>query len=165
MVHITFIHESFSSMHRMLIPREIISWSLHVELTSIPDITASYLAFTRKACGHTCPKALTHSWLRAHAQIIEQCWHPLPNKRPSFAELKLTFKDLAKSIPPDVPKMPPQQIAAPRNIHAQVPGLTCHVHFAHGARFDPLDCCCSVRYKQHVCMFVSKYSNDGCFAP
>jgi hypothetical protein len=54
---------------------------------------------------------------RELVDIIERCWHPMPQKRPLFQELKSTFADLAKvrarSLPalsaslPPLPPLPP----------------------------------------------------------
>jgi len=40
---------------------------------------------------------------REFVAVIEQCWHPVPQKRPSFSELKATLRDLLKSVPQDIP--------------------------------------------------------------
>mmetsp|Transcript_60806 Transcript_60806/g.149575 ORF Transcript_60806/g.149575 Transcript_60806/m.149575 type:complete len:118 (-) Transcript_60806:203-556(-) len=63
---------------------------------------------------------ITPDMPQALVQVIEGCWHPLPAKRPTFVELKATFKELAKSLPPDVPKSTaaPAQ-APPRPAHQQ----------------------------------------------
>jgi hypothetical protein len=43
---------------------------------------------------------------RELVQIIEGCWHPLPQKRPLFSDLKTAFRDLAKVIPKPEPPNP-----------------------------------------------------------
>lgn len=59
-------------------------------------------------------------------QVIEGCWHPLPSKRPTFPEVKVTFKELSKQIPPDVPKsnqqaVPVQQPLPSRSVAQAAP--------------------------------------------
>jgi hypothetical protein len=39
---------------------------------------------------------ITANTPRELVEIIERCWHPMPQKRPLFQELKTTFTELAK---------------------------------------------------------------------
>jgi len=49
---------------------------------------------------------------RELVQIIEECWHPLPQKRPRFQDLKSTFKELARTVPQQLPSSQPAPAAA-----------------------------------------------------
>jgi len=40
---------------------------------------------------------------RELVQIIEGCWHPVPQKRPLFSDLKNMFRELENTVPQDIP--------------------------------------------------------------
>lgn len=40
---------------------------------------------------------------RELVQIIEGCWHPVPQKRPLFSDLKNMFRELESTVPQDIP--------------------------------------------------------------
>ena len=61
---------------------------------------------------------ITPDMPRELVTVIEACWHPIPAKRPTFSELKQTFKELARIIPQDVPKSQ-QQPAVQHQQHQQ----------------------------------------------
>jgi len=49
---------------------------------------------------------------RELSEIIVNCWHPSPAKRPIFSELRTAFREIAKTLPTDLPKAPPPQAQA-----------------------------------------------------
>jgi hypothetical protein len=55
---------------------------------------------------------ITANTPRELVEIIERCWHPMPQKRPLFQELKTTFAEIAK-VEPRTPYLSPSPPSAP----------------------------------------------------
>ena len=74
---------------------------------------------------------ITPDMPRELVSVIEACWHPIPAKRPSFSELRASFKELQKlvahlaptsSAPQQQQPQQPSHITAVPSSRQQIPG-------------------------------------------